>query len=149
VTPSAELAAEMHELTDVLAVDLGPISSILPVLSTVEAEAIEVQLLAIEMHQAGASIGFDVRVLPGGRFPPLPMVTVSASDDLGTDYRALGQVQGGGPGRTRFEVTIIPEIPKAARHLSVQIDGFVDPFRGAGRKQAGPWAFEVALPASG
>lgn len=137
---------EMRELIDVLAVDLGPIHSILPVLSTVEADGLEVQLLAIEMHEAGASLGFDVRARPGG-LPPLPMVNVSMTDDIGTQYRALGQGQGGGPGRTRYEVTVIPAVPKVSRHLSVQIDGFIDPFQGARRTPAGPWAFNVTLPA--
>ena len=137
---------EMRELIDVLAVDLGPIHSILPVLSTVEADGLEVQLLAIEMHEAGASLGFDVRARPGG-LPPLPMVNVSVTDDIGTQYRALGQGQGGGPGRMRYEVTVIPAVPKVSRHLSVQIDGFIDPFQGARRTPAGPWAFNVTLPA--
>jgi hypothetical protein len=146
VTPSAELAAEMHELTEVLAVDLGSIQSIVPVLSTVEADGLEVQLLAIEIHEAGASIGFDVHVRPGG-LPLLPVANVSVTDDLGTAYRALGQMQGGGPGRLRYEVMVIPAIPNTARDLSVQIDGFIDPFQGGRRMQMGPWAFEVALPA--
>jgi hypothetical protein len=143
--PSADLVAEMRELTDVLAVDLGPIHSILPVLATVEAGGLEVQLLAIEMHEAGAFCGFDVRARPGA-LPPLPMVNVSVTDDVGTQYRALGQGQGGGHGRMRYEVTVIPAVPKVSRHLSVQIDGFIDPFQGARRTPAGPWAFNVTLP---
>jgi hypothetical protein len=135
---------EMRELTEVLGVDLGPIQSILPVLSTVEADGLEVQLLAIEMHEAGASISFDVRARPGG-LPPLPMVQVSVTDDVGTQYRALGQGQGGGPGRMRYEATVIPAVPKVSRHLSVQIDGFIDPFAGVRKTEAGPWAFEVTL----
>jgi hypothetical protein len=47
----------------------------------------------------------------------------------------------------RYEVTVIPAVPKVSRHLSVQIDGFIDPFQGARRTPAGPWAFKVALPA--
>jgi hypothetical protein len=144
--PGVELAAEMAEMADVLAVDLGPIHSILPVLSTVEADGLEVQLLAIEMHEAGASLGFDVRARPGS-LPPLPMVNVSVTDDVGTPYRALGQGQGGGPGRTRYEVTVVPAFPKVSRHVSVQIDGFIDPFQGARRTPAGPWVFNVTIPA--
>jgi hypothetical protein len=137
--------SEMRELTDVLGVDLGPIHSIVPVLSTVEAHGLEIQLLAIELHEAGASLGFDVRARPGA-LPALQMVKVSVMDDVGTLYRALGQGQGGGPGRMRYEVTVIPAVPTASRHVSVQIDGFIDPFGGARGSQAGPWAFEVPLP---
>jgi hypothetical protein len=116
-TPSVELVAESRELLDILGVDLGPIDSILPVLSTVEADGLTIQLLAIEMHEAGACIGFDVHTRPGS-LPPPPMVNVSVTDDVGTRYRALGQGQGGGPGRMRYEVTFIPAVPKASRHLN-------------------------------
>jgi hypothetical protein len=143
--PSPTSVVDMHVLMDVLAVDLGPIHSILPVLSTVEAAGLEIQLVAIEMHEAGASISFGVRAQPGG-LPPLPIVKVSVSDDHGTPYRALGQGQGGGPGRLRYEVTVIPAIPLVSRRLSVQIDGFLDPFGGGRRPMAGPWTFNVILP---
>jgi hypothetical protein len=146
--PSADLVAEMRELTELFGVDLGPIHSILPVLSTVEADGLEVSLLAIEMHEAGASFGLDVRARPGA-LPPLQMVNVAVTDDVGTQYRALGQGQGGGPGRMRYEVTVIPAVPMLSRHLSVQIDGFIDPFQGARSTPAGPWAFSVTLPAGG
>jgi hypothetical protein len=146
-SPSIDPVADMRELTEVLAVDLGPIQSIVPALSSVEADGLDIQLLAIELHEAGASLGFDVHARPGG-LPPLPMVAVSVTDDLGTAYRALGQGQGGGPGRQRYEVAIIPAVPDAARHLSVRIDGFIDPFQGARRMPTGPWAFEVTLPAA-
>jgi hypothetical protein len=145
--PSVDLLAQMRELTDVLAVDLGPIDSILPVLSTVEADGLEVQLLAIEMHEAGATLGLDVRARPGA-LPPLPMVSCSVTDDVGTQYRAFGQGQGGGPGPMRYEVAVIPAVPMLSRHLSVRIDGFIDPFQGARRTPAGPWVFNVALPQS-
>lgn len=79
--------------------------------------------------------------------PPLPMVNVTVTDDVGTQYQALGQGQGGGPGRMRYEVTVIPAVPKVSRRLSVRIDGFSDPFQGARRTPAGPWAFTVTLPA--
>jgi hypothetical protein len=143
--PSRDSVAEMHELMEVLAVDLGPIQSILPVLSTVEAGGLEVQLVAIEVHEAGASLSLGVRAQPG-TLPPLPMVKVSVTDDRGTPYRAIGQAQGGGPGRLRYEVTVIPAIPPASRQLSVQVDRFLDPFGGARRTSAGPWAFDVRLP---
>ncbi len=143
--PSVDFATEMRDSIDVLAVDLGPIRSILPVLSTVEAGGLEVQLVAIERHEAGASISFAVHAQPGA-FPPLPMVNVSVTDDRGTQYRAFGQGQGGGPGRQRYEVTVIPGIPDMARRLTVQIVRFLDPFQGARRPPAGPWTFNVTLP---
>jgi hypothetical protein len=88
----------------------------------------------------------DVHARPGG-VAPLPMVAVSVTDDLGTQYRALGQMQGGGPGRLRYEVTVAKAVPNAAGRRSVQVDGFIDPFQGASRMPTGPWAFDVTLPA--
>ncbi|HEV7604360.1 MAG TPA: hypothetical protein VGO15_05290 [Candidatus Limnocylindrales bacterium] len=74
--PSVDTFADMRELTEILAVDLGPIQSVLPVLATVAAGGLEVQLVAIQLHEAGISLGFDVRAEPG-TLPPLPIVNVS------------------------------------------------------------------------
>jgi hypothetical protein len=44
---------------------------------------------------------------------------------------------------------VIPAIPHASRELSIRIDRFVDAFPGARRIAAGPWSFNVPLPADG
>ncbi len=145
--PGIDVSDQFREAMELLSVDLGSIDSIVPVLSTAEADGIDVQLLAIELHVGGASIGFDARNRPG-HVMPASMLNASISDDVGTSYRAFGQAQNGGPGRMRYEVTVIPAIPSAARHLSVRVDEFIEPFPLARQPQAGPWVFEVLLPAT-
>lgn len=143
---TVEFATEMHELADLHGIDLGPIRAVRPVLQTVEAGGLSVELVAIEEHQAGLAMTLDVRSGPGA-LPPASMARVVLADDLGTPYRASAQGQGGWPGRMRYEVTAIPALPATATRLDVRIDRFFDPFPGGrGRGQAdGPWAVAVPL----
>jgi hypothetical protein len=142
--PSAEDMAAMHELAELSGIDLGPIRSIRPVLQTVEAGGRSVQLVAIEEHEAGLSMVFEVRTGPGVR-PPGSMARVSLTDDAGTAYRAAGQGQGGWPGRMRYEVTATPALPPTATRLDVRVERFVDHFRRPAADDAGPWVFSVPL----
>ena len=143
--PGTEVSDQFREAMELLGVDLGPIESIVPVLSTTEADGIEVQLLSVELHVGGASIGVEAQNRPG-QVAPAAMLNASISDDVGTSYRAFGQAQNGGPSRMRYEITVIPSIPTAARRLSVHVDGFIDPFTPPHQPGAGPWVFEVSLP---
>jgi hypothetical protein len=145
---SAVLATQMRELHEILEIDLGPIRSILPVLETVEAGGLEVQLVTVDLHEAGTALTVDVRVLPGALHPQF-IAQVSMTDDVGTRYRASGQTQGGGSNRARYSIAVIPALPATARELVVRIDAFVDPFRDATQATVGPWQFRVALPAPG
>lgn len=143
-SPGAAMVARMHELSAVFAVDLGRTRSIQQVLQAIEANGYELELLTIEHHDAGAAMALDVRTLPGAT-PPPSMMEVSVSDDLGTPYRAAGQGQGGGPGRSRYEVRVIPVIPAAARELAIRIERFVDLYPGATRPAIGPWSFTATV----
>jgi hypothetical protein len=142
--PTAELMAEMQELSEVQGIDLGRIRSVRPVLQTVEAAGLSVQLVAIEEHEAGLSMTVDVRAGLGA-YPPASMARVSLTDDVGTAYRASAQGQGGWPGRMRYQVTAIPPLPPTATRLDIAIDRFVDPFMGSRDRAVGPWAFSVPL----
>ncbi len=139
---SAEMLADMREMSEVFTIDLGPIRSILPVLASSEANGLAVQLVAIEHHEAGARITFDVRALPGALPPPSsPQVTVT--DSVGTPYRASGQGQGGASDQTRYEVVVVPALVLSSGALTIRIDRFVDLFPGARREAVGPWLFTV------
>jgi hypothetical protein len=146
--PTAELMAEMRELGEISSVDIGPIRSILPVLASADAGGLDVQLLTVELHEAGSSMTFDVASRPG-TLPPASMARVSVSDDRGTPYRASAQVQGGLPGRMRYAVTAIPTPPATATVLQVRIERFLDPFAGGRSSAVGPWAFSIPLRSSG
>jgi hypothetical protein len=139
---TAELLAEMRGMTEVFTIDLGPIRSILPVLTSVEANGLAVQLVAIEVHEAGARLAFDVRALPGALQPP-SSPQVSVTDSIGTQYRASGQGQGGGLSQTRYEIVVVPALVLASGPLTIRIDRFIDLFPGARRPAVGPWLFTV------
>jgi hypothetical protein len=131
-------------MSELASVDLGPTRTILPILATAEAGGLIVELVAAEIHDAGARLEVDVRSSPGS-LPPGFFADVAVSDDVGTRYRASGQGNGGGPGPTRYAVVVVPPAPRSARQLEVRIERFLDPFPAAGRIATGPWAFRVVL----
>jgi hypothetical protein len=148
-TNMAVLQSEMQELTEVLGVDIGMTRAVLPVIATVEDHGLAVQLVSVEIHEAGATFTLDVRALPGSP-PPPSFAQATVSDVLGTLYRTSGQAQGGGPSGMRFQVVVIPRPAPSVPALSIRIDRFVDPFPGDRRVAGGPWSFDVALhPGSG
>jgi hypothetical protein len=147
--PSDATAAPMEslrDLTEVQGVDLGAVRSILPVLAMSQAAGLELQLLDVELREAGLVLNLDLRAGPGVLMPP-SMARLAISDDVGTTYRASAQSQGGWPGRIRVLVSVIPAAPGDARTLAIRFEEFVDPpFPHMARPVAGPWTFQVALP---
>ncbi len=142
--PTAELMAEMQELGEISSVDVGPIRSVLPVLARADAGGLDVELVTVEVHEAGLAMTLDVARRPG-TLPPASMARVSVSDDTGTAYRASAQGQGGLPSRMRYAVTAIPAPQPAATRLEITIERFFDPFPGGRQQASGPWRFSVAL----
>lgn len=143
--PTAELMAEMQELGEISSVDIGPIRSVLPVLARADAGGLDVELVTVEVHEAGLAMTLDVASRPG-TLPPASMARVSVSDDAGTAYRASAQGQGGLPSRMRYAVTAIPAPPPAATRLEITIERFFDPFPGGRQQASGPWRYSIALP---
>jgi hypothetical protein len=142
--PTAELMAEMQALGEISGVDIGRIRSVLPVLASAEAGGLDVQLVTVEVHEAGIAMTADVRTRPGA-LPPASMARVSVTDDAGTAYRAAAQGQGGSPGQMRYAVTAIPMPPPAATRLNMKIERFLDPFPGGRQPAVGPWTFSIPL----
>jgi hypothetical protein len=143
--PSGEHLAQMRELGELMGIERGPPVAVVPVLQTVEADGLSVQLVAIEICQAGAALTLDARPLAGAP-PPASTPHVLVTDDIGTRYRAAGQGQGGGPTRMRYEIAVVPAPPPAARELIARVDRFSDWFPGARSEAIGPWAFTITLP---
>jgi hypothetical protein len=143
--PSVELMSEMHDLAEVGSIDIGRARSVRPVLERTTVGGLEVEFVAVEWHEGGLLLTFEVRSAPG---IPLPtgMVRMAVSDDAGTAYRAGGNGQGGWPGRMRYEATAVPLPPAAATRLAVAIERFLDPFPGGRATATGPWEFAVDLP---
>jgi hypothetical protein len=112
VGETTESRAElMQELTEILGVDNGRVRSITPVLETVEAAGLSVELLDLELCDAGLALNLEIRVLPGAP-PPASMARVSIEDDAGTAYRASAQGQGWLQSVIRTHVVAIPAPPR-------------------------------------
>jgi hypothetical protein len=142
------VATQVQELTEVLGVDLGGVRSIIPVMTLSEAGGLAVELVDLELREAGVALILDVRVMPGTQMPP-SMARVSIADDVGTAYRASAQSQGGYNSPIRAFVVAIPAPPSSATKLSIRIEEFLDPpFPHAAKAIAGPWVYSVPLPAA-
>ena len=146
--PTAELIAEMQELGEISSIDIGPIQAVIPVLGSAESGGLNVQLVSVEIHEAGLAMTFDV-ASHLGTLPPASMARLVVSDDAGTTYRASAQGQGGLPGRMRYAVTAVPTPPTAATALQVRIERFFDPFPGGRSSAVGPWSFTIPLGSRG
>ena len=110
------------------------------------ARCLELQLLDVELREAGLVLNLDLRAGPGVLMPP-SMARIAITDDAGTAYRASAQSQGGWPGRVRDLVSGIPSPPAGAGNLMIRFEEFVDPpFPHMSRPVTGPWTFSVALP---
>jgi hypothetical protein len=144
-----EEAEQLQRLTEILSVDLGRVVKVIPVLTTVPAAGLWLDLVDVELCEAGMSINVDVRVSPGNPHPA-SLARASITDDVGTVYRASAQGQGWMPSRIRLDVRTIPAPPATATSLHVRIEEFVDPLPGLGNAVVGPWVFDIALtPAQG
>jgi hypothetical protein len=136
--------AQLHELTEILSVDIGRVRAIVPVLASAEAGGLAIELVDAELCEAGLGFNVDVHILPG-TLPPPWLARVSVEDDTGTAYRASAQGQGSGPPRLRIRIVAIPLPPATATRLTLRIEEFLDPFPTMGRSLPGPWTFEVPL----
>jgi hypothetical protein len=142
--PPPDAIQEMQEMVELSGVDLGTIRSVRPVAATVTGGGLTLQLASIERHEGGLVMVLEVRP-SAGVVAPMGMARVGVTDDIGTDYRASAQSQGGSPVLSRFEIATVPVPPAAATRLGVTIERFVDPFGGQDRLPSGPWTFEVSL----
>lgn len=143
--PMPGLMVEMRELAEISGLDTGRTTMVVPVQATAEVEGLVVELVTLEIHEAGMVMTLDVTSRPGV-LPAASTARVSVSDDAGTTYRAAAQAQGGMPGRMRYTVTAIPAPSRAATHLVITIERFFDPFPGGRQQAGGPWVFSVSLP---
>lgn len=135
---------EIHDLTEILSIDLGRVRSVVPALSTSVANGFSVEMIAVELCEAGLALNLDVHIAPGLSHPA-SMARVSIADDVGTAFRASAQGSGWMPSRVRVQVKAIPAVPPTATTLTVRIEEFLDPFPGMGKAVTGPWVFEVPL----
>ncbi len=130
------------------AIDASDLRGVLTSGTAVEAANVRVELDAVELRADGGIGSLVARARPPASIGHF--LEVSVTDDVGTAYTSAGQGSGSpNPAVGRIELRFAPAPPPAARRLTLRIDAFLDPFPGPARRLAGPWAFDLDLPADG
>jgi hypothetical protein len=141
----AAIERQHRESMRVAGVDAGALQRVIPVAASVEARGVRVELIGIEIREDGG-----IAAVVAHTRPPIGqvghVVTVSVTDDAGSDYVAAGQRSGGmNLGTSRFEVRFAPAPPPGAQWITLRIDAFIDPFGALALPLSGPWEFRLKL----
>jgi hypothetical protein len=137
--------AKLLEAMPALTVPSSPLVRVIAVGLSVTASHVMVDLIAIEVREAGAVIYW--RAL-AARDTPMLMADVAVSDDQGTKYTVAPSEGGGGEREWHGQTTILPPPPPGAK-LAVVVESFGPPPFGAmpgyiaKEPVRGPWRFEV------
>jgi len=147
--PMSAEEAELLELAEYLInVHLSPLVRVVAIGQQVEADGIRVELIALEVREAGAvlywrAFATDDRILG--------LAVIEVSDDIGGEYRVFLGGGGGGERAWNGETNVVPAPTTGASMLRVQVTGFEgfppSGFPGAAQVRAneGPWVFEIPL----
>jgi hypothetical protein len=135
--------AKFLEAMPLMEVPASPLIRVIGVGQSVDTNGITVELLAIEIREAGAVIHWRARAASD---LPMLMAEVSVSDDLGTAYSVMPAESGSGDRHWQGQTYFAPGPPPGAR-LSITLDGFGPflPMPGYTPKEPvrGPWRFEL------
>ncbi len=145
----------MHNAERLVRIDGSPLQRVIGVGKTSVAQGVTVELLAIEVRQAGCRGLLRFRT-PGGAsnpetFMPMGPPEVAVADDRATHYEtgAASMSQSGTGGEAGFNFA--PPPPADARRLTITIhrfEGRLHPPRSRvppWREVPGPWAFDIEL----
>jgi hypothetical protein len=142
--PPEDLERLLREMPE-LAIAPSPLVGVVAVSGVIEIAGLSVEVLSLEVRQAGALIHWRSRA---DRSIGFLAPQVSITDDRGTKYRAL-EANGGGDERSwSGQIAIVPAPPDDAM-LSVLIDAFgADPRMRMpgwipGEPGPGPWRFAI------
>jgi hypothetical protein len=143
--PPPELLAFTTAMSGLQRVDQGDVTRIVPGGQSSVVNGIRVELIALELRTTGG-----IAHLAAAVAPPAAMIgafaEASVSDDLGTQYTAVGEGGSSSIDRHRVDIRFAPTPPDATRMLTVRVDSFADPFPPPhARKIAGPWVLTVDL----
>jgi hypothetical protein len=140
-----EEMARLLEMVPQLAIPPSRLVGVVAVAQVSEAAGVTVEVLAIEVREAGALITWRARA---DRSVGILIPRVSITDDQNTDYRTFGD-SGGGDGRSwSGEIALIPSPPRGVT-LQIEIESL-----GANERMgmpgwmpnepvSGPWRFKV------
>ena len=143
------MTAMARAMEEVEGVERGELRAIIPVGSRAEANGIGLELLTIEIREAGG-IGFLALSGRLSRVDPIVGLDLVIRDDVGTAYAAGGMSGSSHVGTSRrVDFRFAPAPPAEAQQLSIEIRSLqrMEFDRGALARIDGPWRFDVALPA--
>ena len=146
--PMSAEDAELIELAEYFVnVHTSRLVRVVAIGKQVEADGIRVELIALEVREAGAVLYWRAFAAVDGI---LGLAVIEVSDDLGGEYRVFLGGGGGGERAWNGETNVVPAPMTGASILRVNVTGFegLPPgFPGAAqvRSNEGPWVFEIPL----
>ena len=127
-------------------VQLSPLVRVVPIGQQAEADGIRVELIALEIREAGAVLYWRAFTTDDRM---LGLAVVEIGDDHGGEYHVYLGGGGGGERAWSGETNIAPAPTTGVSMLRVTVTGFDMfagfPGAGHGRTSGGPWAFEIPL----
>jgi hypothetical protein len=117
---------------------------VVPVNQIQTAGGLDVAMVALERHDAGARLRYICHAADGRPRSEVCMLDVLAVDDVGRRYRTAcveGSPEGG---RMEGALLLAPAIPRAVRRLTVTVGTIWGDGEGA-RQTSGPWVFPIPL----
>lgn len=143
--PAMAMDEAFRNMERVQRVDHGELVRVVPGSSTADAAGVHLELISLEIRQAGALAHITAAAHPpGGRLGSFPRVRVE--DDLGTGYMAAAMRVNETPDRSRFEIRFMPAPAATAAGLRIHVDAFIDPFALESLAPVtGPWVLAVSL----
>ncbi len=122
---------------------LSPLREVIGVGQVVEASGVSVELLVIEIREAGALLYLRARPVDGVRFLT---AAVSVSDQSGTAYRTLDAGSHGSALHWAGQSVVMPAPPPGSRlHIEILSFGWPRdyPEERRGATVVGPWRFDM------
>lgn len=129
---------------DALALVPSTLREVVPVNQIQSAGGLDVALVALERHDAGARIRYICHAADGRPRSEVCMLDVLAVDDAGRRYRTAcveGSPEGG---RLEGALLLAPAVPQAVQRLTVTVGTIWGDGEGA-RQTSGPWVFPIPL----
>jgi hypothetical protein len=133
---------------EALALAPATLREVVPVNQIQSAGGVDVAMVALERHDAGARLRYICQASDGRVRSEACMLDVIAVDDAGRLYRTAC-VEGSPEGdRLEGALLVAPAIPRAVSRLTITIGTIWGDGEGA-RQVSGPWVFPIPLGAGG
>jgi hypothetical protein len=144
-----EMLERLREFVPQLEVNAGPLRRVIPIAQAVEVSGTRVELIAMEIREAGAIVYWKAFTSEASLIGP---IQADVSDDRGTVYRTHSMEYGGSDTMWKGELVVTPAPPPEVRNVRVGVRGFA-PFGETPfpprlqRSIEGDWEFEFGTDA--